>query len=355
MDPVWRLLHLWGAPARQDRPAPPGGEGLQKRRPCGQVDRPQSQRDRPGARPLARGAARPSRFARGGARDHEIDPESTRQVESLLRQIREWLDGRDTRRLLLLLDKADHFLLVDSENDFRESARLKGLMDETNRRFKVVFAGLHNVLRTTRHANHPLAHLGEPICVGAMTSNGEWKEAQALVREPLQAVGCRFGRDDLSTRILAHTNYYPSLIQLYGAELTRRLRDSDQGLFPTPSTTTPSMTLTALANSATRYASDFGSRCNWTSATRSSAYVLAHELKEGAESRPGSDARPDSRGRYTFWWSDGFTLRNRAIRQAAAGDGGTRSSAGDRARLGIRSGTRTSCCCSGTGRTSRRR
>ena len=36
----------------------------------------------------------------------------------------------------------------------------------------------------------------------------------------------RFERDDLSTRVLAQTNYYPSLIQLYGAELVRRLRDS---------------------------------------------------------------------------------------------------------------------------------
>ena len=160
-------------------------------------------------------ALRPSRVVR---RDGEIDPESTRQVESLLRQIREWLAGRDTRRLLLLLDEADDFLSVDANSDFRESSRLKGLMDQTDRRFKVVFAGLHKVVRTVQQANHPLAHLGDPICVGAMTSNGEWKEAQALVREPLQAVGCRFGRDDLSTRILAHTNYYPSLIQLYGAE-----------------------------------------------------------------------------------------------------------------------------------------
>ena len=161
----------------------------------------------------------------------ELDPDSRKQVDGLLDHIRRWLDARAGRRLLLLLDEADHFLLVDANNDFRESARLKGLMDETNRRFKVVFAGLHNVLRTTRQANHPLAHLGDPICVGAMLSNGEWKQAQALVREPLQAVGCRFGRDDLSTRILAHTNYYPSLIQLYGAELMRRVRDSEKA-FP---------------------------------------------------------------------------------------------------------------------------
>ncbi len=218
------------------------------------------------------------------------------------------MDGRETRRLLLLLDEADHFLLVDSENDFRVSVRLKELMDQTNRRFKVVFAGLHNVLRTTRHANHPLAHLGDPICVGAMTSNGEWKEAQALVREPLQAVGCRFGRDDLSTRILAHTNYYPSLIQLYGAELTRRLRDSDRA-FPY-----------AIDDDAIDDA--YGSR-ELRDAIRERflltlqldqryeviAYALAHELKEGGDLDRGL-RRDRILEAVQFWWSDGFRLRS---------------------------------------------
>ena len=156
----------------------------------------------------------------------ELDPGANRQVKAFLDRIRKWLDERKDRRLLLLLDEADEFLNRDAQTDFRESARLKLLMDETERRFKVVFAGLHNVLRTTQQANHPLAHLGDPIRVGAMLSNGEWKEAQALVREPLRAIGGQFAGHDLSTRVLAQTNYYPSLIQLYGAELVRRLRDS---------------------------------------------------------------------------------------------------------------------------------
>ena len=156
----------------------------------------------------------------------ELDSGNQKHIDSLLDQIRRWINERDDRRLLLLLDEADAFLEQDARTQFRESAKLKGLMDETERRCKVVFAGLHNVLRTTRQANHPLAHFGDPIQVGAMLSNGEWEEAQKLVREPLQAAGCRFERDELSTRILAQTNYFPSLIQLYGAELVRRLRDS---------------------------------------------------------------------------------------------------------------------------------
>jgi hypothetical protein len=46
-------------------------------------------------------------------------------------------------------DEADRFFEQDGRNDFEDTRRLKQLMDETGRRFKVVFAGLHNVLRMT--------------------------------------------------------------------------------------------------------------------------------------------------------------------------------------------------------------
>jgi hypothetical protein len=84
-------------------------------------------------------------------------------------------------------------------------------MDQTGRRFKVVFAGLHNVRRTTTVSNHPLAHYEQPICVGPLLENGEWREARALVERPLASLGYRFESPDLVTRILSQTNYYPSL------------------------------------------------------------------------------------------------------------------------------------------------
>jgi len=159
----------------------------------------------------------------------EPNPGNNRHVDALLEAIERWITEHGERRLLLLLDEADAFLEQDARSGYQESTRLKGLMDRTDRRFKVVFAGLHNVLRTTEQANHPLAHLGEPINIGPLLSNGEWHEAHALVREPLSALGYRFERDELPTRILAQTNYYPSLIQLYGAELVRRLRNTVRG------------------------------------------------------------------------------------------------------------------------------
>ena len=146
--------------------------------------------------------------------------------------VADWLDAHKDRRILLLLDEADDFLRADLNDDFPVSIRLKGLMDETERRFKIVLCGLHNVLRNTERANHPLAHLGQPVCVGPLLSNGDLEQARALVREPLAAVGYSFQSENLITQILLRTNYYPSLIQIYGDELLRHLRQAPGRNFP---------------------------------------------------------------------------------------------------------------------------
>lgn len=153
-------------------------------------------------------------------------------VNAIARSISDWLSTHNEGRILLLLDEADAFLAKDLEGDFRVSTRLKGLMDETERRFKVVLCGLHNVLRNTERANHPLAHFGEPVCVGPLLSNGDLEQARALVREPLAAVGYEFETDNLITKILIWTNYYPSLIQIYGQALLRHLRQMPSRDFP---------------------------------------------------------------------------------------------------------------------------
>ncbi len=130
------------------------------------------------------------------------------------------------RTLLLLLDEADRFLDEDSHDQssgaaatgYPESIRLQRLMQGTDRCIKVVFAGLHNVLRTAEQANHPLGQFGRPIQVGPLLRNGEMREARHLLTRPLLAAGYRVP-GDLVTRILAQTSYYPSLIQLYGEAL----------------------------------------------------------------------------------------------------------------------------------------
>lgn len=158
-----------------------------------------------------------------------IDPKSAERAptrkaaEKVIRAIREFLAQDADRRILLLLDEADRFFEQDGRNDFEETRRLKQLMDDTQRHFKVVFAGLHNVLRMTERPNHPLAHFGEPIEIGPLREGPEVREAAKLIRRPMEAAGFQFESRHLVIRILAQTNYYPSLIQLYCSHLLRHM------------------------------------------------------------------------------------------------------------------------------------
>ena len=153
----------------------------------------------------------------------EPNPNVRGRVETFMDYLTKHFRSSSGRVLLLLLDEADRFLETDAREvesgtgtGYRESSRLKTLMDQTSRSIKVVFAGLHNVLRTVQYSNHPLGHFGEPIQVGPL-----WRDAEALIRQPLLASGYRFENDNLVTRILAQTNYYPNLIQLYCSELVK--------------------------------------------------------------------------------------------------------------------------------------
>lgn len=138
--------------------------------------------------------------------------------------ITKWLDADPRRRILVLLDEADKFLVEDAKRDYPIARQLKGLMEKGNngRRFKVVFAGLHNVQRMTQQANHPLAHLGDPITVGSFALDREWMEAFKLAADPLTALGFAFTTPDLVSRILSLSNFYPALIQQFCSRLWRR-------------------------------------------------------------------------------------------------------------------------------------
>ncbi|TCP57868.1 hypothetical protein EV586_102315 [Tumebacillus sp. BK434] len=169
-------------------------------------------------------------------------------AEKLMTSIQRWLDQDDRRKVLLLLDEADRFLEIDarcessdnsSRSGFVRCSSLKGLMDRTQRRFKVVFAGLHNVQRTVRNENDPLAHYGEPICIGPLLSSDEWTQARDLIEKPLASVGYYFESKDLVTRILSQTNYYPLLLQLYCKQLLRHMVDQTVATSFDPATSPP--------------------------------------------------------------------------------------------------------------------
>jgi len=161
----------------------------------------------------------------------ELPPVNTAKpasIDAFLSSIRAFIQAKPGRRILLLLDEADHFFEHDARHgsSYAETRRLKQLMDETERRFKVVFAGLHNVLRTASTSNQPLGHLDEAVRIGPLMDEREIRAAEDLITRPIEAAGFMFEDRSLVMRILAQTNYYPSLIQLYCTQLLRHLRET---------------------------------------------------------------------------------------------------------------------------------
>jgi len=135
--------------------------------------------------------------------------------DAILKQIQE----NPARRILVLLDECDDLLDLDSDRHFEQLVVLRDLMTEAERRFKVVFTGLHNVQRFQRIPNQPLAHFGEPLCIGPLPP----RDAANLVERPLSALGYRFDPPGLVHRVLAFTNSHPSLLQLFCNDLVEAM------------------------------------------------------------------------------------------------------------------------------------
>lgn len=154
-----------------------------------------------------------------------LDQKTTRSAagDVVVERVRTWLLEDSERHLLVLLDEADSFLDQDSRAPgaarFRNVYMLKRLMDMTSRRFKPVFAGLHQVQRFHKESNGPMAHVGTEIPIGPLPPG----EAYKLVTRPLAAIGYEFTSPDAVWRLLNHTNYQASLIQLFCSALVERL------------------------------------------------------------------------------------------------------------------------------------
>ncbi|MEW5812171.1 MAG: hypothetical protein AB1925_22310 [Actinomycetota bacterium] len=148
---------------------------------------------------------------------------AVRNHDVVTKAIRNWLDAKDSRRLLLLLDEADAFLEKESRdgpNGFRNIGPLKGLFDHSEGRFKPVFAGLHKVQRLQNVANTPLAHGGRDVLIGPLAAG----PARNLVVKPLEALGYRFDNPETVWRLLAFTNLQPGLIQVVCNDLVAHLQ-----------------------------------------------------------------------------------------------------------------------------------
>lgn len=139
--------------------------------------------------------------------------------DEVIDKIQRVLGETHSGHLYILLDEADSFLDKDSSFNFPIVRRLRAIMAETERRFKVVLAGLQSVQRYKNWKNHPFAQLGSDIAVRPLTPAA----AQNLILAPLQALGFKFQERRLILRILSQANYHPGLIQIFCYRLLENL------------------------------------------------------------------------------------------------------------------------------------
>jgi len=167
--------------------------------------------------------------------DDEVLPKTAENLDDIRAAIKAWLNKSGERRILLLVDEADLFLSSEARSGFPNLNPLKDLMEETQRRFKVVFAGLHNVQRMAKAPNSPLVHLSKPICIGPLNTSPESsQQARRLVVEPMRAAGFDYERPELVHSLLTRVNFYPSLIQVFLKALLEGLSNQSRPQGPGP-------------------------------------------------------------------------------------------------------------------------
>ena len=142
------------------------------------------------------------------------------EPRNIISHIEGAMDSVPERRVVVLFDEADHFLDADSHESFPVLEGLRRLIQTTKLRFKVVFAGLHNVQRFKNIPNQPLAHFGQNLLVGPL----EAEAARRLVIDPMETLGYRYADESAVLKVLSYTNYHPGLIQYFCRELLNRLQ-----------------------------------------------------------------------------------------------------------------------------------
>ncbi len=164
--------------------------------------------------------------------DEGVLPEdiTTTDWAELSRAIRKRLASDEDRIpfLLLLMDEADTFIDSCGEVNYGPLDSLKEIQNVDVGRFKFVIAGLRNIVRFKREAalgnNSVLTHLGMMTVKPFQPT-----EARELLEIPLHYLGLEFPKEkeSLITLILANTNYFPGLIQMYCAKLLSAMRKKD--------------------------------------------------------------------------------------------------------------------------------
>lgn len=246
----------------------------------------------------------------------DIFPQPVEDDQRFSEGVRRWLGVDSKRRVLMLLDESDRFIQADADKGFAQFVRLQRLMDDTNRRFKFVLAGLHNVTRLVHTENPPLKQIAsDPQRIGPLMDE-ELGDAEALVVKPLAGMGYEFDNREDVWRILSYCNYYPVLVQKFcqqlvqqlGAETLRRRR-------PVTSITSDHIRL-ALENEA--IAKEIGETFDYTISKIEDRYALIANIVAERVTRDAANGRigegmsaVEVRDAATILWPKAFHEANR--------------------------------------------
>ena len=88
------------------------------------------------------------------------DDTSGHSQEQMRQEILDAFENDRDLQVLAMFDESDAFLQSDWSSGSAVVESLRALMDNTGNRFKVVFAGLHNVQRFANRPNNPFPNLG---------------------------------------------------------------------------------------------------------------------------------------------------------------------------------------------------
>jgi hypothetical protein len=218
-----------------------------------------------------------------------------------------WLEGHNSRRLLVLLDESDRFFESDAPS-FLQTNRLKDFSQSSEGRAKVVFAGLHTVQRFVKANNNgPFSHLGRPTVIGPLAP----QFAYDLVVKPMEALGYVFDHNnDLVNRVLGYCSYQPFLLQMFAHHLIevileRRRAGIDESAPPYRVTRADVEKVESDPHLRTDITSAFRDTLNLDARYNVIANVLAHNAHEN-----GMDDRLNEvslRNECLTWWPEGFS------------------------------------------------
>jgi hypothetical protein len=150
---------------------------------------------------------------------HGISVEAGTTAE-LCKALEHKLRDNTISKLQLYIDEADRFLDEIAPNNYKDLEPFRILHDDFPISFKVVFAGLHRVVHNKE--NTVILQMGKPVCIKPFTQ----QEAKKMVVAPPASLGFRFGEEDHLSMILANTNYYPGLLQLYCRNLVDSISEN---------------------------------------------------------------------------------------------------------------------------------